>query len=69
MKALLRAAGTGEVSAEYFEVCDHHGQHLDHSRLRNQLAVLKNIVKSVSPSLRDIEEAIRSTHLLPSFLK
>ena len=69
MKALLRAAGTGEVSAEYFEVCDHHGQDLDHSRLRNQLAVQKNIVESVSPSLRDIEEAIRSTQLLPSLLK
>ena len=58
---LLRAAGTGEVSAEYCEeVCDHYGQDLDHSRLRNQLAVVHDVVESVSHSLHDIKEAILS---------
>ena len=64
---LLRAAGTG-VSAE--EVCDHYSQDLDRSRLRNQLAVVHDIVESVSPSLQDVKEAILSlTQPQPCFLK
>ena len=61
---LLRAAGTGEVSAEYFEeVCDHYSQDLDRSRLRNQLAV-QDIVESVSPSLQDVKESLNTISAL-----
>ena len=68
---LLRAAGTREVSAEYCEeVCEHYGQDLDHSRLRNQVAVVHDIVESVSPSLHDIKEAILSLNTTSTlFLK
>ena len=41
-------------------VCDHYSQDLDRSRLRNQLAVVHDIIESVSPSLQDIKEAILS---------
>ena len=58
---LLKSASTGEISSEYFEeVCKHYGDDFDHSRLRNQLAVVKDIVNSVTPSLQDIQAAILS---------
>ena len=64
---LLKAVSTGEISSEYFEeVCEHYGQDLDHARLRNQLAVVKDIVTSVSPSLKDIQAAIFSLNITSS---
>ena len=53
---LLKAAGTGQVLATNLEdVCKHFGEDLDHSRLKNQLSVLSDVVEGVKPSLRDIE--------------
>ena len=39
-------------------------QDLDRSRLRNQLAVVHDIVESVSPSLQDVKEALNTTSAL-----
>ena len=65
---LIQSASTGEISSEYFkDVCEHYGKDLDHARLRNQLAVVKDIVGLVSPSLKDIQAAIFSLNTTSSF--
>ena len=56
---LVCAAGTGEVLTENLEVvCAHFGDDLNQSRLRNQLSVICDLVESVTPSLRDIQQAV-----------
>ena len=58
---LLKAAETGQVLATNLEdVCKHFGEDLDHSRLKNQLSVLSDVVEGVKPSLRDIECSLKS---------
>ena len=55
---LIHAAGKGEVLTEHFkQVCDHFGDNLDHTRLRNQLSVINDIVEGVNPTLREIQQA------------
>ena len=41
-------------------MCKHFGEDLDHSRLKNQLSVLSDVVEGVKPSLRDIECSLKS---------
>ena len=56
---LLKAASTGRILDKNFtETCKHFGEDFDHSKLRNQLTVLHDIVGSVNPSLQDICKAI-----------
>ena len=64
---LISAAGTGEVLTEHLkQVCDHFGNDLDQTRLKNQLAVIGDIVEGVNPSLRDIQQAIFSLNTTSS---
>ena len=58
---MLKAAGVGQVLGnELMEVFKHFGDDLDRLRLRNQLAVLCNVVEGVNPSPRDIEHSVLS---------
>ena len=55
---MLKAASTGEVLEDNLsETCKHLDQDFDHSRLKNQLAVLLDLVCHVNP-LQDIHKAI-----------
>ena len=56
---LLKAASTGEVlEKNYSEACQHFSGDFDRSRLKNQLAVLHDVVGKVNPTLQDIHKAI-----------
>ena len=66
---LLKSASTGDISEYFEEVCEHYGKDFNHARLRNQLAVVKDVVNSLSPSLQDIQEAVLSEYNFIPFLK
>ena len=64
---LIHAAGTGEVLTEHFkQVCDHFGNDLDHTRLRNRLSVINDIVEGVNQTLREIQQAVLSLNTTSS---
>ena len=47
-------------------MCDHFGDDLDHTRLRNQLSVINDIVEGVNPTLREIQQAVLSLNTTSS---
>ena len=56
---VLKAASTGEnLDDNLRETCQHFGTDFDHLRLRNQLAVLHDLVSQVNSILQDIHKAI-----------
>jgi hypothetical protein len=56
---VLKAASTGEILDDNLrETCQHFGTDFDHSRLRNQLAVLHDLISRVNSTLQDIHKAI-----------
>ena len=56
---VLKAASTGEILEDNLsETCKHFDQDFDHSRLKNQLAVLHDLVCHANPTLQDIHKAI-----------
>ena len=64
---LIHAAGTGEILTEHFkQVCDHFGDNLDHTHLRNQLSVINDIVEGVNPTLREIQQDVLSLNTTSS---
>ena len=60
-RLLLSAAGTGEVINDNLQkVCEHFGEDFDHSRLKNKLHVLSDLIPECNPSLRDIQNSVIS---------
>ena len=56
---MLKAASTGEILDDNLhETCQHFNLDFDQSRLRNQLAVLHDLVGRVNPTVQDIHKAI-----------
>ena len=56
---VLKAASTGEILEDNLsKTFKHFDQDFDHSRLRNQLAVLHDLVCRVNPTLQDVHKAI-----------
>ena len=56
---LLQAASAGRILDENLkETCKHFGDDFDHLRLKNQLAILHDLVGLVNPTLQDIQKAI-----------
>ena len=56
---LLEAASAGRILDENLkETCKHFGDDFDHLRLKNQLAILHDLVGLVNPTLQDIHKAI-----------
>ena len=56
---VLKAASTGEILGDNLhETCQHFDLDFDQSRLKNQLAVLHDLVSRVNPTLQDIHKAI-----------
>ena len=55
----MQAARSGQVLVEELQdVCMHFGDDLNHSRLKNQLAVLCDAVDGASPSLQDVKMSL-----------
>ena len=56
---LLLKAASGKILDGYFdETCKHFDEDFDHLRLKNQLAVLHDVIDTVNPTLQDIHKAI-----------
>ena len=59
-----QAASAGRILDENLkETSKHFGDNFDHSRLKNQLAILHDLVALVNPTLQDVQRAILALNM------